>query len=319
MLKITELNLQSLKRFQIVDFAYTENLIPEHYDFYERWLKNNLNGSLHYLSGDQAIKRQSVKILYPACESALVFLFSHLPMKKYLDEQKYSKKMAAFVLGYEGIDYHNYIRQSLNAIIRDHFDQSRTLVCVDTKPLLERDLAYQAGLGFIGKNSMLIHPIFGSQVMIGTILLDHKLDLPKKTTVASGCGDCENCIMACPSNALIGPFTVDVAKCISAFTIEQMKRLDPPIGYKQQNYFFGCDACQNACPFNMEAQRKVEAQKSGGKTNLIEEYFLKSEMQSIDANLNQLSNHAYKKKFKDTSLERTGRVGMLKNIENLTD
>ena len=319
MRKIIELNLQKLKSWQIVDFAYTENLTPEHYSFYEKWLEDNLNGSLHYLSGDQAIKRQSIIKLFPECESALVFLFSHLPTKKYLDEQKYIKKMAAFVLGYEGLDYHRYIRNSLNAIIKDYFNQSKTLICVDTMPLLERDLAYQAGLGFIGKNSMLIHPIYGSQVMIGTILLDQKLDLPKKNIVASSCGDCQNCLKACPTNALLAPFTVNAAKCISAFTIEQMKRLDPPQGYKTQNYFFGCDACQNVCPFNIEAQQKVDTQKSGEKTDLIEEYFLKSETPLIEANLNQLSNHAYKKKFKDTSLERTGRVGMLKNFENLVN
>ena len=319
MLKIIELNLQKLKSQQIVDFAYTETLIPKHYSFYEKWLANNLNGSLHYLGNEQASKRQSLKKLLPECESALVFLFSHGQMKKYLDEQKYSKKIAAFVLGYQGLDYHHYIRNSLTAIVQDHFGQSKTLVCVDTMPLLERDLAYQAGLGFIGKNSMLIHPIHGSQVMIGSILLDHKLDLPKKDIVAFGCGDCQNCIKVCPTKALIAPFTVDAGKCISAFTIEQMKRLDPPQGYKTQNYFFGCDACQNVCPFNIEAQKKVEAFKSGEKISLIEEYFLKSERSVIETNLNQLSNHAYKRKFKDSSLERTGRVGMLKNIENLSD
>src|SRR3989339_191671 len=161
MLKIIELNHQKLKSQQIVDFAYTENLIPKYYEFYEQWLARKLNGSIQYLDTPQAAKRQSIRNLFAECKSALVFLFSHLEMKKYLDEQAYKNKMAAFVLGYDGIDYHHHIRKSLNAIIKDHFFYTKTVVCVDTMPLLERDLAYQAGLGFIGKNSMLIHPIYG--------------------------------------------------------------------------------------------------------------------------------------------------------------
>ena len=183
-------------------------------------------------------------------------------------------------------------------------------IAVDTWPILERDFAYQAGLGWFGKNSMILSRNYGSYFMLGMLLLDSKLDLAKKELSPDHCGKCRACIDACPTNAIIeDKRTLDAEKCISTFTIEHFKDVPAPKGYKNSDYIFGCDICQDVCPWSKKSLLPFDKAKNNSNLKQkIEDKELRSYLESI-------SNREFRRVFKNTPLERTGRLGLLKNLK----
>lgn len=147
-----------------------------------------------------------------------------------------------------GRDYHKVVRKKLKAaatLLLEAGFQAR--VCCDSFPLLERALARRAGLGFIGKNGLLVHPKYGSYLFLGEILTD--LELPQGQTLPDGCGGCSKCIKACPVKAFAAPRVLDAGKCISTWTIEHRGPF-PPEAPPLHGHLFGCDRCQEVCPYN---------------------------------------------------------------------
>ena len=197
---------------------------------------------------------------------------------------------------------------------------------LDTQPILERDLAYRAGLGWFGKNSMFINKSKGSFFIIGSLLLSEKLPLSKLKNEVDHCGQCTACIDSCPTQA-IDPKTRTILtqKCISTYTIELFKDgTTPPIGFiPGASEIFGCDICQDVCPWNKRVFRNYskinnfkEHEFSKEKESLISGFFLKKPLEEIIKKLKGMSNRGFKKQFKGTPIERTGRVGLLKNLKN---
>jgi epoxyqueuosine reductase len=142
------------------------------------------------------------------------------------------------------------LSRDLAAIITEAYPQSRTRVCVDSAPLLERSYAFAAGIGFIGKNNMLIVPGYGSYLFLAEILTTADLAPWRDEPLETRCGTCSRCLEACPTGALERPFCVNAAECLSYQTIEHSAMLNPDTGSNMGDCFFGCDACQEACPFN---------------------------------------------------------------------
>jgi epoxyqueuosine reductase len=153
-------------------------------------------------------------------------------------------------------DYHDRLRklgQRLARIIIEAYPSSKIRICVDSAPVLERSFAYASGMGFIGKNNMLIIPGHGSYLFLMEILATASLPFSKNMTMKSQCGNCTRCIDACPAGAIESPFSINASKCLSYLTVEFPGTLNSKTGEKLGNCFFGCDVCQEVCPFNEES------------------------------------------------------------------
>jgi len=150
-------------------------------------------------------------------------------------------------------DYHDRLKKQakiLVKVLQEHFPGSRSRVCVDSAPIMERSLACKSGIGFIGKNTQLIIPGHGSYVFLAEILSTAVIHFPGPRPIENRCGSCTRCLEACPTGALEAPFRLNAGKCLSYLTIEKKKAVDGETGKKMGDCFFGCDACQEVCPFN---------------------------------------------------------------------
>jgi epoxyqueuosine reductase len=200
-----------------------------------------------------------------------------------------------------GRDYHDVMAPRLRGICRhlDEAGRARSRAYVDTGPVLERDLAAQAGLGWIGKNTMLLHPGLGSWFFIGVVLTEaeliHDVRLPDR------CGSCSACLDACPTGAFPAPYTLDARRCISYLTIEHRGEIAPDLAGALAPWQFGCDVCQRVCPWNGKAPRTREAS------------FLPSEPYPDAAAVVGMDEEAFRRRFRGTALMRTKVSGLRRN------
>ena len=312
---LLNISIEELSSCQIVKWGYTEELQPLSLGIFKDWLERGDHTPLSYLSDHRGDIRKSLLDYYPQGSSVVSFLFDYRQSKKHQNENTSKLKLAGYVSGFEGVDYHRWIGERLNSIgekLKCERGGLEFRLSLDIHPVLERDLAYRAGLGWFGKNSMLINQDVGSFNLIGSIVFNQKLNLGKNSFVADHCGHCSACIEACPTDAIdTKTRTLIAKKCISNFTIEQFKDdLPAPKGYPTQTKeIFGCDICQDVCPWNKKSLKMITA-KSDSKWN---EFFNRSE-QEIYNDIQLMSNKKYKLFFKDTSFERLGKKGMLKNL-----
>jgi len=170
-----------------------------------------------------------------------------------------------------GLDYHTHVKDRLYDLadwIRDTFPEAETKVGVDTVPVLERELAVKAGIGWQGKSSCVISPAIGSWIFLAEVLTN--LELPPDEPEADHCGTCTRCIDACPTGAITAPYELDARRCISYLTIEHDGAIDPAMQKQMGDWLFGCDICQDVCPFNGRAPTAIDA-------------FLQPRFESLDA------------------------------------
>ena len=213
-------------------------------------------------------------------------------------------KIARYALGK---DYHVVIKEMLHQLldfIKEIYPEADGKVFCDSGAMLEKAWAKQCGLGGIGKNSLLIHPKWGSFVFIGLILLDKDLiyDVPFSRNL---CENCQRCINACPTGAIVSPYDVDVNKCISYHTIESKEKIPIDFIGKTKGYVFGCDICQDACPHNHNLVPNIE------NSILYKESI--SNLNSLD--LVNLKEAQFDLLFSDTAIARTGFQKLKENIE----
>jgi len=312
-----------LNKLGILDWGYTENSTPSSYQHFENYINNQWNGSMSYLSDHRKDIRKDIKNFYPDFDSALVFLFSYQETKKAMDliykEAEVDQRLASYTLAFLGLDYHMVIGERLKIIsdfLKNKITTLETREVLDIHPVLERDLAYNAGLGWFGKNSMLINKKYGSYFLIGSLLLSQKIDMPKAELENDRCGNCKKCLSACPTNALIeNERTMHATQCISTFTIEENKGDNPPKGYNKVTQIFGCDICQEVCPWNEKAMKELKAEElKGEKANSLVDFFINRSVKDIIEELKKMSNGEFKKKFHGTSFFRSGKKGILKNL-----
>jgi epoxyqueuosine reductase len=307
-----------LNELGVVDWGYTEENLPASFSRFDDWVKAGHHGALTYLSDHRKDLRDDLKKLYPDFQSALVFLFSYRPAKKWLLENN-RHEIASYALGFGGEDYHHSLKRSLTSILEDLKKENSGIegfLTLDAQPVLERDLAFRAGLGWFGKNSMLINRSEGSYFIIGSILLNQKLPITVKQTETDHCGQCRACVDACPTLAIDGDTrTLTADKCISTFTIELMKEAPAPAGMENsRGEVFGCDICQDICPWNTKPLVRTTPSLFLEKFPNVAALFSSSPASLLQF-FEKESGRGVQKHLAGSALSRPGKKGWLKNLK----
>ncbi len=324
----------SLEQISIHEYGYTELAESSSYQKFSQWVEKDWQGPLHYLSDHRKELRKDIRYFYPAFESALVFLFSYHQernqLKEYLEKNgDYNQlKIASYALSHGGEDYRLAIKDKLHflgSLLKNVIPEIDYKLTLDVHPVLERDLAYRSGLGWFGKNSMSITKDGGSFFMIGSILLNKKLDLPQKQLESDHCGTCRACVEICPTQAIREEFRqIEASQCVSTYTIELFKEEEnskPQLYQNVKAEIFGCDLCQDVCPWNKRIDRDKNIPGTfelTSKQKSMLDFFLIRPVSLVKQDLAKMTNGEFKRRFLGTALERTGRLGMLKNLEALT-
>jgi epoxyqueuosine reductase len=315
-MKNTILPKELLESLGVLDWGYTDESKPRSFKQYEKWIQHAHHGSLGYLADHRKNLRSDLKLIYPEFKSALVFLFSYQPTKKWMLEHN-RHEVAAYSLGFGGADYHHALKRRLE-VIASHL-KIKAVISLDTQPVLERDLALRAGLGWFGKNSMLINRQHGSYFIIGSLLLDYKLPIPSEKVETDHCGHCMACVEACPTQA-IDPETRSLiaSQCISTFTIEIMKDAEAPKGFDHsRGEIFGCDICQDVCPWNKKPLNRINSElRLEERFKFLKELLYETPKAKLQEIILGTSGRGWKKILKGTALERPGKEGWLKNFKS---
>lgn len=313
------LNTDLLKELGVLDWGYTEEAIPRSLDQYDSWTKKGEQGPLNYLSDHRKDLRSDLRKVFPEFQSALVFLFSYQPAKKWLLENN-QHKVAAYALGFGGEDYHRALKVRLDQIAAAlNLPDLKTFNSLDAQPIMERDLAYRAGLGWFGKNSMLINQKEGSYFIIGSLLLNQKLPIEVSPLDIDHCGQCRACVDACPTDAIdIETRTLIASKCISTYTIEIFKDIPAPEGFdKSRGEVFGCDICQDVCPWNRKPLGRVMSSLNlQDRFSFLKDWFLEYPKDKLMGLISVDTNRGFKKKLFGTPFDRPGKEGWIKNLKN---
>jgi len=256
---------------------------------------------MSYLAKNAAI-RSHPRERYPWARSVVVILVPYSSERPHAPSNALSHHVARYALGN---DYHDVLDRILRKI-ETAFGDAKTWRFVDTGPLSDRSYAAQAGLGWIGRNGMLIHEEHGSYFFIGTLLTSLENDI-SAATVADRCGACTSCIDACPTNAILPDRTIESERCISYATIEHRGPLHPHLAAHLEGNAFGCDICQEACPWNRTpapthpAFAARDEYRATPITDLLR--FTQSDFSTL---------------FRHSAIKRAKLAGMLRNVEALT-
>ena len=221
----------------------------------EQWLKEEREGEMGYLTRNKE-KRYDPRLLVEGTKSIVTVLYNYFPKQTLGDGEHF--KIAKYAYG---ADYHDVLKRKIRQLLERIESQTgkleNTRVFVDSAPVLDRAWAVRCGLGFIGKNTTLIHPRKGSFFFIGHLFLP--LDLTETGQVLTNrCGRCTKCLDACPTGALEAPFRIDARKCISYLTIEYKGNFDHIDPKSFHGWMYGCDMCQDVCPYNRFALPNLE-------------------------------------------------------------
>ena len=269
--------------------------------FFDSWVDAGYAGEMAYLP-KWADKRADTRLPFPGVSSAIVVALNYGGTQPAGPIARYAR----------GHDYHDILIDKLNAL---HAWIEETVghkvvgkAYVDTGPILERDLARRAGLGWFGKNTNLINPKLGSFFFIGALLVDLELE-PSAPFTTDHCGTCRRCLDACPTNALVDSHLLDATRCISYLTIELRGPIPEPLRPALGELVYGCDICQDVCPWNVRFSRDVQepALKAGVNPNAD------TESPSLDA-LMGMSEDAWRTFSKGSPIKRTKRRGFLRNV-----
>jgi epoxyqueuosine reductase len=269
------------------------------------WLFQGYHGKMDFMARNSD-KRLDPCLLLPGARSVISVLMNYFPEEILPEKNNY--KLAKYAYGK---DYHLVIRDRLHLFIEEIkalAGEFQARAFTDSAPVMDKAWAEKAGLGWIGKNTCLIHPKIGSFVFIGEIITDLELEYDQ-LTINDLCGGCTKCIEACPTGAITAPRVLDARKCISYYTIEYRGEL--PAGEKDnfKDWIFGCDICQDVCPWNRKAKAPIE-------NDFLPNPMLK-EMNK--EKWEQLREDRFKDLFRDSAVQRTKYSGLKRNIDFLKD
>lgn len=267
------------------------------------WLRQEMHGEMGYMARNMD-KRLDPRLLFENARSVISVLLNYFPSEKQTDPDAPVLSKYAY-----GVDYHFVMKEKLSELLK--FVQSEIAPCqgrcfVDSAPVLDRAWAARAGLGWIGKNTNLISTHHGSFFFIGELIID--LELPADNQlVRNHCGNCTRCIDACPTKALIAPYVLDARRCISYQTIEKRGEIDPELSGKFENRVFGCDICQDVCPWNLKSEPHNEPAFSPNP-KLME--LTRSEWA-------EMNEETFNQLFRKSAVKRTKYEGLKRNIRFL--
>lgn len=266
----------------------------------EEWLKRKYQGKMSYLE-NHFDKRLDPTLLVPGAKSVISLLYNYYPEKDLAKESEL--KIAKYAYGE---DYHFVVKDKLKLLfeaIHENIGEVAGRVFVDSAPVMERAWAQKSGLGWIGKNTLLLNRNMGSFFFLAEIIVD--LDLEYDGPVKDYCGTCTACMDACPTEAIPAPYVVDGSKCISYYTIELKEEIPADVQGKFGNWIFGCDICQDVCPWNSFAkphQEKRFAPNENFKSLKTSDW-------------KELTEEVFENVFKHSPLKRTKHAGLKRNIE----
>jgi len=266
---------------------------------YRRWLDRGDHAGMAWMARNVEVRSDARRLL-PGARSALVVAAPYRGRETPADETgSIWPRVARYA---HGGDYHDALRARLEPVaeaIRALFPGAATRVCVDTAPLLERELAARAGIGAVGKNTNLLHPRLGSWFVLAEILTS--VELAPDAPVADLCGECSRCLDACPTAALPAPYRLDATRCLSYWTIEHRGPIPEELRPHLRDWVFGCDVCQQVCPWNRD-----EAAGDGGEA--------RPRPAPLDlAGLLSIDEEECRDRFRGTALLRARREGLRRN------
>lgn len=219
----------------------------------EAWLNKGYQGKMHYLE-NYFDKRLDPRLLVPGAKSVISLGYNYFPEKEI--SESHQLKIARYAYGE---DYHTVVKDKLKTLLQqleEEIGHINGRAFVDSAPVLERPWAQRAGNGWVGKNSLLLNKHMGSYFFLAELIVD--LELEYDAPVKDYCGTCTACIDACPTDAITEPYVVDGSKCISYFTIELKDAIPESEKGKFENWIFGCDICQEVCPWNRFSKPHTE-------------------------------------------------------------
>lgn len=267
----------------------------------EDWLNKNRNGEMHYME-NHFDKRLDPTLLVPGAKSVVSLLLNYYPEETQRED---SYKISKYAYG---TDYHFVIKDKLKKFleaIRVQIGEVEGRAFVDSAPVLDKAWAAKSGLGWVGKNSNLLTKQVGSFFFIAELIID--LELEYDTPVTDHCGSCTACIDACPTQAIVDPYVVDGSKCISYFTIELKNEIPDYAKGKMDDWMFGCDVCQDVCPWNRFSKPHNEP-LFNPKPELLQ--YSKKEWK-------ELTQEVFSEIFKKSPVKRTKFSGLKRNMDFL--
>ena len=277
--------------------------LSEEADNFEKWLTKGYQGSMSYLEKN-IDKRLDPRLLVPGSKSVISLSYNYFPPKKLIEENNFIISKYAY-----GKDYHKVLKKKLKklfASIREKIGKIEGRVFVDSAPIHERAWAKLSGLGWVGKNSLLINKNKGSYFFLAEIICD--LELEYDEPVLNRCGSCTRCIDACPTDAITEAQVIDAKKCISYLTIENKENIPEELSGLLTDSIFGCDICQDVCPWNKRSTPHNE-----------KEFLPNKELQKLKRkDWIELTEETFNIIFEGSAVKRTKYKGLTRNIKALT-
>ncbi len=268
----------------------------------EEWLRRGYAGEMSYLERNFD-KRLDPRLLVPGAKSVVSLMYNYYPQEELSDS---SHKISRYAYGE---DYHRVIKDLLYELVsrlREQIGEFQGRVFVDSAPVMERAWAARSGLGWIGKNSLLLNRQQGSFFFLAELILD--LELGPDGPIRDYCGTCTACMDACPTGAIPEPYVVNGSACISYYTIELKEALPKEMKGKFENWVFGCDICQEVCPWNRFATPHQESR-----------FLPPEELRNMEANdWVELTKPVFERIFANSAVQRTGYEGLTRNIQFLS-
>ena len=269
----------------------------------EQWLLDGYHGSMSYME-NHFDKRLDPRKLVPGAKSVVSLLYNYFPEST---QESGSYKISKYAYGE---DYHFVVRDKLKELmahINEAVGSVQGRVFVDSAPVLEKAWAVKSGLGWLGKNTNLISKQTGSFFFLAELIID--LDLPQDGPVTDHCGQCTACIDACPTQAIIAPYVLDGSKCISHLTIELKSEIPSDFSGHMDDWIFGCDICQDVCPWNRFSKPHSETR-----------FKPKPELLKKDkTQWRELTQEVFGQLFDKSAVQRTKYKGLMRNIKFLED
>jgi epoxyqueuosine reductase len=273
----------------------------------DEWLARRYHADMKWMARDPST-RVDPREIFPSARTVVVVAINYYTRFRHQNTGQ-TGKVSRYAWG---DDYHEIVATKLHSLlnwIKEQAPNTEGKVCVDIQPMMDKAWAVRAGLGFLGKHSNVITPEYGSWIFIGELLLNIELEYDEEI-VEDHCGTCTLCIDACPTSAIVEPYVVDSNKCISYATIElRESEIATPIAEKLSGWFYGCDICQDVCPWNRFEQateeKRFEPREENVNTNL--------------ADILELTPETYARRFRGSPMKRAKLSGLQRNARALLD
>lgn len=274
----------------------------------EEWLKRGYHGNMGYME-NHFDKRLDPTLLVPGAKSVISLVYNYYPEKDLAKNNLSADRLKVAKYAY-GEDYHFVVKDKLKDFlerIHNQIGEVQGRAFVDSGPVMERTWAKKSGVGWIGKNSLLLNRSMGSFFFLAELIID--LELNYDGPVKDYCGTCTACMDACPTDAIPQPYVVDGSKCISYFTIELKDEIPTDVKGKFENWIFGCDICQDVCPWNSFSRPHQEPR-----------FNPHPELENMEQqDWKEITDEVFQRLFKKSAVKRTKLEGLKRNIGFVTD